>query len=157
MKIVFLDIDGVLNSEAHLEVNPPDKTLRMSDDEWWAEMLDPSAIERLNYLLERTEAVVVVSSSWRWARDNEQLLRVLRSKGFTGKIVDSTPQKNEKNRGREIKNWLDSYDGVLESYAILDDDGDMEPLRRRHVLTDPQVGLQDADVKKAIKLLRRLV
>jgi hypothetical protein len=69
LKIIFLDIDGVLNSNdwyVRREFEFPDeagKTNPFYDS--WGDMFDPIAVENLRKLIERTGAKIVVSSCWR--------------------------------------------------------------------------------------------
>ena len=61
MKIVFLDIDGVLNNE---------KTIITTSTGY--DFIEDYKIQILKYLLNKTKAKVVLSSTWRLERDNPQ-------------------------------------------------------------------------------------
>lgn len=158
--IVFLDIDGVLNSSAFF-IQSPDH----EDTE--AGAIDPAAVRRLNRLLASTGAVVVVSSSWRYDRTVEDLQRLLEVRGFVGQVVDKTPDITEQSehgiflrcatRGQEIFAWLQfqRVPVAFGSMVILDDDTDIAPLSHRHVKTDIfGGGLLDVHVDRAIEMLK---
>jgi hypothetical protein len=153
MKIIFLDIDGVLNSGRWL-ASIPYKLLREQDThvDRWVHMLDPAAVRLLNQIVERTGASIVVSSSWRYALDFERLVRELRSGGVSGEIIGCTA-KCMGWRGHEIEEWLNSTHLSYESFVILDDDSDMEPLAHRLVQTTFSDGLQREHVERAVEML----
>lgn len=153
MKIVFLDIDGVLNSEDFTTANPPDHSIHMREDAWWQEMLDPQAVELLNRLLQSTNAKVVISSSWRHANDADDMQRILDGVGFSGEVIGMTPKRGGECRGDRIKLWLDSTHHEIESFVILDDDDDMGGFDKRLVLTDHVHGLRPEDCRAAEQLL----
>lgn len=149
IKIVFLDIDGVLNSHNYFLSRPSPKDYDHSS------MLDPVAMQRLNRLLKATDAVVVISSSWRNGHNVEQLDDLLRSRGFAGRIIGMTATDSDvPTRGGEIQAWL-SLHPTVESFVILDDDRDSENLSNRWVQTTFMNGLQDNHVDKAIELLQQ--
>jgi hypothetical protein len=84
MGVLFLDIDGVLNSTAY----------------WWREgqdvpmgqagAIDPAAVARLNRIIEATGAVVVLSSSWR-RQGVRRVEAMLRTRGFAWSLLAATP------------------------------------------------------------------
>lgn len=148
--IVFLDIDGVLNSQAWLDgLNRRVEIVGVWDEEW-AEQLDPACVERLSRIVAATGAAVVVSSSWREVMPVSQVAVHLRTRGFTGDVIDRTPTTGY--RGEEIRAWLSTH-AMVDRYVVLDDDpraGGPD----RHVKTMWAVGLTDADVERAISILR---
>jgi len=159
MKILFLDIDGVLNSEALFRRRPPDARLEMNEDKWWAEMLDPDAIQRLNRILAETGAKVVVSSTWRFALGPDDLQRILGSRGFVGEIIGATPRRLTKRgdrRGDEIAAWLSDAACDVEAFVILDDDSDMGALLPKLIKTTWKAGLQDEHVTAARAMMGEL-
>jgi hypothetical protein len=155
MKILFLDIDGVLNSwrwykSLALKGRQPSM---MPDDQ-----IDPKAVTRLNKVIERTGAKVVVSSTWRLMRTVTELQQVLNRFGFVGEVVGKTPRLhrdgdgNQLYRGHEIQQWLDENPGV-ELFAIVDDDSDMAHLMDRLVRTDMKKGLTPVHVEQLVTML----
>ena len=167
MKIIFLDIDGVLNSKHWWEIRPKSKGYQ-NEEAHALRNLDPEAIKRLNTLLDRSGAVCVLSSTWRTMYTLSKMQRLLEEKGFTGQLFASTPshasrpsRKDEQGeviyerRGIEIQTWLDMLGPrhQPDSFVILDDDGDMAHLMPRLVQTHFDDGLTEVHVEKAMELL----
>lgn len=161
-RIVFLDFDGVINSDSFqqwLKAEPPHRRpgYMVVDDEYAAHLdpnaLDREAIERLNRLLLEGQASVVISSTWRLDMKLGELKALLRKYGFLGKIIGKTPYLGAEPRGHEIHKWLKSYKHPVESFVIVDDDNDMEPWHERLVQTSWGHGLLDDHVAAAIAIL----
>lgn len=155
-RILFLDIDGVLNSHAYWHRRPVIFRDRMHD-------LDREAVARLNTVLDRTGAVVVVSSTWRIIHNRLELQDMLTQYGFTGRVLGCTTKKHME-RGLQIQQWLDdqarraehSPRHTVQSFAIVDDDADMAHLMPHLVLTHLQGddgGLQDHHVERLVAML----
>ena len=176
MKVLFLDIDGVLNSENWFAyriycvknnmvnilmnfVDTDDRNIKHK-----LTMLDDRAIANLNRIIEETGCKVVLSSSWRSSIESENIFTqdLLKLKGFKYEFYDVTPRlwfsDFSIRRGEEIKFWLDkeSEKHEIESFVILDDDSDMLPEQMNNFIhVDGQVGLTDRDVLTAIEILNR--
>mgnify|MGYP003393400355 CR=1 FL=1 len=122
MKVIFLDFDGVLNSEMFfvgLDRKNCEKAFPESE-------LSEELISNLNFIIEETGANVVVSSTWRHGRSVAELQRLLETAGFKGKVIDKTPDFLHNTtipRGIEIEGWLKK--NSVESFVIIDDDDDM--------------------------------
>jgi hypothetical protein len=159
--ILFLDFDGVLNSAAFFR-SPESK-----DGE--AGALDPKAVARLNTIIAKTGAKVVVSSSWRYGRSVAELQAILDERGFVGEVIDKTADAIHMDaadpkesgfyrayaRGDEIREWLDRHPEV-KSFVALDDDWEMDAVKENHVKTNTFVGgLLDHHVEEAIRILER--
>lgn len=149
VKVVFLDFDGVLNSESFVRDYYRKSFLQREPAE-----IDPVAVARLNRILEATGAVVCISSSWRLLHKTEELVDFLKGTGFTGKVIGITPRLDAP-RGMEIQEWMDTAPGYreIESFVILDDDADMAHLGHRLVQTDFAGGLEDHHIERAIRML----
>ena len=160
MKILFLDIDGVLNSTRYWDDR--NRNLPLGK----AGALDPVAVERLNAIVDATGCLVVLSSSWRGKGASPSVQGMLRERGFRHLISDSTPyfaatDPKRCERWREIHCWLDVYflpqdDSV---FVVLDDDLDAwnrdshwAPFGR-FVNTNYLVGLQQDGVDLAVAWL----
>lgn len=141
MKVIFLDIDGVLNSVEWLNRYPE---VRLRDQ------VDPEAVAVLNNIIDKTGAKVVISSSWRIFHSLNFIKQVLENSGFRGEIVGKTPGGGGV-RGPQIQEWLDN--NPVESFVILDDSADMEHLLPKLVRTDCQYGLQEKHVEEALSHL----
>lgn len=137
--VLFLDIDGVLNSKKTLGV--------------YGEHLSSPMVRSCNKIVKLTACDVVISSSWRVLYDIPTLQAMLFNQGFTWahKIVgrtDDLPQK----RGYEIQKYLDEHD--YSCYCILDDETDMlDHQKPFFIRTNWDIGLTDEDAENAIKLL----
>ena len=145
MKVIFLDIDGVLNSWAWT-----DKEGERESFPGWNKV-DPEACARLNRIVEATGAKVVISSTWRKALRLSEIRGVLAKCGAKVDVIGATPVL-WKPRGLEIQSWLDGPDDV-EAFVILDDDADMEHLVGKLVQTSCATGLMDEHVDRAIAVL----
>ena len=174
MKVLFLDIDGVLNSQNWFgyrlycsKNNIYDRILNFTDinDEYInhkLSMIDDRAIVNLNRIIEETGCKVVLSSSWKSSRKsvNDLTQYILKIKGFKYELYGVTPRlwRDEfgTQRGEEIQMWMDkeSEKNKIESFVILDDDSDILPEQMKNFIhIDGQVGLIDKDVVTAIKIL----
>ena len=183
MKVLFLDIDGVLNSENwfgyvqycinndmynrvlnFVDIDNEHKYKYIDDErtEYKLNMIDDRAIANLNRIVEETGCKVVLSSSWRSSRESDNAFTeyILKLKGFKYELYGVTPRIWVKEfgtqRGEEIQLWMnkESEKNEIESYVILDDDSDMLPEQMSNfILVDRQVGLIDKDVFTAIEIL----
>jgi hypothetical protein len=146
MKVIFLDIDGVLNSERFF------LSQKAKEDFVIVDHLDPAAVRLLDQLVGATGAQIVVSSTWRlsWTLDAIEALLVERGLR-SGRIVDKTVDLRGRARGLEIALWVDTH--RPERFVILDDDSDMAHLGHRLVQTSFGEGLSLAHVDRAISLL----
>jgi hypothetical protein len=147
MKVIFLDIDGVLNNLESLR--SPRVKVRSSKHSYSA--AHPSCVEALNRITSATNARIVISSTWRGI-GLVVLFEIFRQWGITGKTIGYTPLWGYgSERGAEIQEWLNAH--KVKSFVILDDGDDMGHLRHRLVQTDYQVGLTAADADRAIAML----
>jgi len=117
--IVFLDIDGVLNS-VDFAINRKEKTGHRHIDQ-----IDERAVGFLNEIADWN---FVLSSSWRKFVPLEKMNEILKNKGFNGQILDKTPVLDHPNlRGNEIYSWIHSHvmnGSDFDNYVIFDDDSD---------------------------------
>ena len=140
-RIVFLDFDGVLNSE---------QSVRLSSTRY---RFASSNVAALNEVLLQTEARLVITSSWREGLSLREIIGYLERDGvLAGRVVGKT-RFLEKERGLEIDAWLRSVPYALSSFVILDDRDDMAMHRERLVQVNPQVGLSLTQAHRAIELL----
>jgi Swiss Army Knife RNA repair-like protein len=106
MKVIFLDIDGVLNSTA--TPNPRK----------FPYVVDEKLLKHLLFILEQTGAQVVLSSTWRYDPVGR-----LAAKHAGIPFVDVTPDMPGAPRCGEIEAWLDAHPDV-ERHVVIDDDND---------------------------------
>lgn len=116
MKVIFLDIDGVLNHS-----RTPERFEGMLG-------IDRILLARFKKVVRITGANVVLSSPWRkWttgiAHIEEQGIPLI---GHTPWFASTDSEDLKTGRGQEIRKWLSLHPEVTE-YAIVDDDSDMLP------------------------------
>jgi len=119
MRLLFLDIDGVLNSREVFE-----KRYKEGRDTCW--VISEEMVEVLNRIVESTGCKVVVSSSWRLGNTVEFLNATLKEHGARFEILDVTPRcivHFDEIRGDEISESMKKYGVNKDSILILDDDG----------------------------------
>jgi len=148
LKIIFLDIDGVLVIPQSFIDRPKGQR----------EKGHPSCIEALNRITVATGAKIVVSSCWRLGTPGIELRELLASWGVTGKVIGKTPvhkitQSTTEfpRRESEIKEWLDG-DRDVDAFVILDDDNDVG-YPCEHVRTNFEEGLTLPLADEAIRIL----
>ncbi|APD06606.1 hypothetical protein UJ101_01077 [Flavobacteriaceae bacterium UJ101] len=162
MKVIFLDIDGVLNnlnwfkSEKYREFEIGDSRANF----------DPTAIELLNKLIQKTDAHIVISSAWRTLYSIKDLEALFIQVGFKGKIIGKTDalqdpsSNNPAPRGYEILQWVKNYQSKRKKplqYVILDDYNDFLESQKRHTfITDPKIGLTSWLTDQMINFLNNI-
>lgn len=128
-KVIFLDIDGVLNSVdsmvAFFKWMPKGTRIQMED------RLDSVSIGLLRRVCIKTDAKIVISSTWRMGRTIEDFVDIFARHGWDNfPIIGMTPigckiaEITFRTRGHEIQDWLTHHPEVTE-YIIIDDDSDM--------------------------------
>jgi hypothetical protein len=148
VRVLFLDIDGVLNAGAFCA------TAESSS-------LEADAVQHLNRILEATGAKLVLSSSWRYlilggSMTVQGFEYLLRTHGVVkGCLLDHTcADEATAGRGRQILRWLDEH-GPVEAWAVVDDLAieDLGEQRWRHVRTDARAGLSATDAEALVRIL----
>lgn len=142
-KVIFLDIDGVLTSDAFTQRCVKEKRARPQYDMDW---LDPKCLVALKAITDTTGAVIVVSSSWR-ELGRETLFRLWELLGIPGELYGTTPDWILTKR-EAIEQWL--ADNHCDKYLIIDDTDLGLPNSYR---TSPATGLTAEDAMQVIKLL----
>lgn len=155
MKIIFLDIDGVLNSRQFLENRTEEIKIDHVPD-FMANMLDRRALDHLKTIVEETGSKIVISSTWRIGRKPEWFIRVFEHiSDFKFPIIGTTPLLDDKIRGEEIKHWLENSSDV-ERFVIVDDDSDfLEEQKQFFVQTSFKTGLTSKERDAIIELLNK--
>lgn len=159
-KILFLDIDGVLNPQWWERKKPSDK---------YGVPFDPKTVACLEKIIAETGANIVISSSWK-NMGLSVVQDMWRERGLPGMVIDVTPDYlieslscSELNnddalyeRGFEIKGWLSLHNDEISHYVIVDDMDDILPeQQQRFVHTDPNTGMSEDDAEKAIAILNK--
>lgn len=151
MKVIFLDIDGVLNN-AETNSRTPSGFLGISY----------SLVNNLAAIVCATDARIVLTSTWKkhWEADKTDigvdgayLDKRLREYGL--RIIDKTDD-HLSDRGAGIKKWMEGK--LIDSWVVLDDDiffdYDLDIINHL-VLTDSAIGLTDKDARLAIRILNK--
>jgi HAD domain in Swiss Army Knife RNA repair proteins len=110
--IIFLDVDGVLNSSLYYEELRENDILEKTLESDVGN-ISRKSLQLVNDLCIKTDAIVVISSVWRISRTITELRKLFKKCGATFQIVGKTP-----NIG-----WARGVEFIR--YAIIDDDSDM--------------------------------
>ena len=152
MKVIFLDVDGVLNF-AGSEARAPGGFLGIAE----------KCVKNLKQIVISTGAYIVLTSTWKeeWEKEEDNcapmgayLVRKLKRHGLH--IIDKTID-NTFDRGKGITDWLKRHDCV-EAWVVLDDDifEDYEQYNIMPHLVKTKfgvAGLEEEHVEKAIQIL----
>ena len=170
-KVIFLDIDGVLNSCFWNDTHQKE----ISD----GTLIDVEKIRLLGELVASTGAHIILHSGWRFWFENrleggldgsliplrkeaEKLTALLDGEGlklsgvtpdFTTEEIRST-KKFSLVKGKEILAWLSTHPKV-EKWVVLDDlELHEDTVRMHQIKTDPCVGLTLENIQQAKEILR---
>lgn len=153
INIIFLDVDGVLNSIRNL-IKVYEQTHKQHSG--YNYPFDENCLENLCSLVEKTNSKIVITSTW---RRHEKGLKVLLDKleefNLSDKVIGYTPVLN-KTRGEEIKKFLDTLN-YKPNFIIIDDDCDMGELLPFLINTNGYYGLTTQDTDKGIKMLSKVL
>ena len=134
------------------------------------EHIDLEKVKLLSHIVSKSEAKIILHSGWRfWFDENLKPLRKeaeylesvlegqgLRIAGFTPDLTTEEIRKTKKFskvKAEEILAWINAH-GDVESWVVLEDlDLHNEEVQKHQVKTDPEIGLTEDDVTKAVKLL----
>ena len=106
MKTIFLDIDGVLvleDSEESHDDNPPP--------------FDKDCVRIFNEILQETNGIIVLSSTWKKVWDLKRLDFIFKFNGVIKSPLDITEDFN--NREKEITDYVQRK--AVNDFVILDD------------------------------------
>lgn len=136
MKLIFLDIDGVLNKKAN---QLPDVCV-----------IEENPLSLISDLIRKSGAEVILTSSWRLATD-EPWREPLLCGGIS--VAGQTARLNGNNRRREIELYLESH-APVEAFVILDDQaGRWGKLKHNCAHVNAKVGLTEANIAQALNIL----
>lgn len=150
-KVIFLDIDGVLNC-----ISTKARCQGYIG-------IDDLKVKLLKQIIDNTNAKIVLTSTWKteWNKNLEEC-------DYSGKYLNNKLKKqklwildktedNGKNRGKGIYDWIKKYN--VDNWLVLDDeifkDYDEEIIRHwiKTDFYDNNGGLQKNHIEKAIKIL----
>ena len=161
-KVIFLDIDGVLNSNFW----NTDHQREISDGKY----IDIEKVKLLSELVNRSGALIILHSGWRFwfgadlkplRPEAEYLTSLLEKEGMAvaGMTPDLTTEEIRKTKrfskvkADEILKWLEDHPET-EKWVVLDDlELHNDDIAKFQVMTDPEQGLTESDVEKAMGIL----
>lgn len=163
MKLLFLDIDGVLNSEEYAiwctENDEGKEYIKNGGDIF----IDKKAVFRIKELCEKYNVRLVISSSWRTftvEATKHEFERYKDLKCLNKYIVGITPNYinlDDIPRGKEIDDFLTivlDKSAQTYNYCIIDDDKDMlDKQMKNFVHIDNYTGITDNDIEKIKQIL----
>ena len=149
-KIIFLDFDGVLNTEHYQGL------LQYQGKPWQDEygaFFDPKAVKQLKKIIDATDADIVVESSWKYL-GLDAMKELWEVRNLPGTIIDITPSLLGKNKGVEIASWLSKYAKQDIRYVIIDDEYVILDSQLPHfILTNPYEGITEEQAERTISIL----
>lgn len=156
MKVVFLDVDGVLNyGEYMTEIKGSRKNMSEAQ-----KMVDMRCLRNLRRIVDETGARIVVTSSVRKGPDFNEFKEYIAHEGI--KVHDVTLDFGDSgiHRGEEIREWLRKHEEELEEFVILDDDtfSDFKELEEYQIAPKfhGNRGIEEEHVQMAITRLGRI-
>lgn len=163
MNVIFLDIDGVLNTPRFQEIQIKNCECDGYESQF---NFDPICMRNLKEIVDKTDSYIVISSTWRYDyshsenRYMKEIINNLNLYGIKDRIIGITPDLRDKYnsmliRGHEIKLWLEenSEKFNVERFVIIDDDNDMFDLIDNLAECDYQDGLVDEVKNIALRIL----
>ena len=152
MKVIFLDIDGVLNCAGYRQE-------KMKEGHF-SVVIQPEHLNRLKKIVESTDASIVLISSWRkfWQREGnidsagKEIEQAFARTGLF--VADKTPVLQDGSRSHEVELWLRNRPYV-EQFVILDDNDFYwsKKLRKHWVKCPGDTGLTDQLVETSVEVL----
>ena len=172
-RYVFIDFDGVLNTERH-HSELVSSGQKCSDQ--YGPLFDPVAVGNLKRIVDETEAEIVIISSWK-LEGVERMIDIWKVRRMPGVLAGCTPDyisgmdllnvnledpaafANLAGKGNEVKQWLKENspkkaDGYR--YVSVDDVSECLPEKMEHFIqVNRRVGITENDAEKAIMLLNK--
>lgn len=160
--VIFLDIDGVLNSNFWNDSHQKE----ISD----GKLIDIEKIRLLAKLVKNTNAKIILHSGWKFwfdsnlqptRKESENLSRLLQQEGLIidGMTPDFSTEEIRKSKkfslvkASEILVWLTKHKEI-DNWLVIDDlDLHNPEIESHQIKTDSSIGLTIEDIQKAEKLL----
>lgn len=167
MKVIFLNIDGVLNTGDNIKGlfelwksrNPgvgelsAEDAAKMKDGIYmdkYGELFDERSTRWLEYIIKRTEAHICIISNWRLDTDMKTLWA---DRKLAGEVIGGTPNINHQYPAQEIEKWLEDQKDIF-SYVIIDaSDNYPVTFKDRLVAVNNYFGLTFPAAEAAIRML----
>lgn len=153
MKVIFLDFDGVLNPLGNEDVRHKlwhlDNSIKSKDK--YGYFFDETCMMWLHYILLRTDAKMVVSSSWRWI-GLEAIQLMWSSRNYPQNVHDITRLSTFDKRSEDIDIYIKYH--KVDKYCIIDD---IDMFEKHHadklVITDSGIGIDRKSALMAVEIL----
>lgn len=164
-KIIFLDIDGVLNSTDYQNSNSClrrlecDRTglmfdsplLKQKTQDEYGNLFDPRCVNWLKTIINITGAKIVISSDWR-RNGLREMQNMWRHRELSGEIIGVTGVSE--SRGSEILEYIEN--NPVFNYCIIDDlNCSCSDLHNYWVQTESRLGLTSIEANLVVKILNR--
>lgn len=161
MNIIFLDIDGVLNTQNSINMQLSENKGRYNEDiSAFLYDFDQEAVGNLKDLIKDSNGKIVITSNWRL---NEVLMEELLDQFdkndisreiIIGQTPDLQSEVTDNLRANEIKEWLSAFQDEINSFVIIDDIDDMgEYTDTNLAICDKHDGFTGKVKKKAIEIM----
>lgn len=154
MKVIFLDVDGVINhSYYYFEIgNEEDKCYQY---------LSKELIENVKKIVDQTGAKIVLSSSWKSSVDDNLEPRsemgqyLVDALAKSGLFLYGKTETLGINRYQEIKVWIQNHPKTTQ-YVILDDsDYSWNDLSLNWIQCNARIGISESNVIESIRILNQ--
>lgn len=155
-KILFLDFDGVLNTEYY------QNHLLYQGKPWqdkYGAYFDPEAVAQLKRIIDATNADIVIESSWKHL-GLEAMQEMWGARQMPGRVIDTTLSHSVSLgvcKGVEIASWLSHHATPETRYVIIDDEYViLESQLPFFILTNPYDGITNGVSDKTISILNSI-
>ena len=138
MKLLFLDIDGVMTNDDTI-INPNHIC-----------SFSKSCVEVLNQILQTHHVKIILTSSWRTVYDQETIHHMFTENGVIQTPAGQTPSISTLRRGLEIKKYLEKR---TPTHFVILDDMEITGFPKNYVLIDPATGLTTEHIPMINKIL----
>ena len=151
MKIIFLDFDGVLNSERYIRNYMGGSVI----------MLDPLCMTLMRDVVKASGAKIVLTTSWRnhWSKNENEINEIGKEiNDIFGKygleVFDKTPHMGYNQREQEIETWLSEHPDV-QNFVVFDDKTLESDIIEGHFVKTAGFfgGICEHDVREAFTIL----
>lgn len=157
MRVIFLDIDGVLATHKEYMMNRTKFRTKNPD----AERLripypfNPGCVKVFNEIIEEINPTIILSSDWRIHWDLDELNEIFKFNGVikspegrTGVSKKKLSSSLEDDRVWQIKNYLEGLNDVESWVAI--DDLNLSDLKPNFIQTNDFEGIKQLSIKKKV-------
>lgn len=138
MKLLFLDIDGVMTNDDRV----------INDRQIYS--FSKSCVDVLNQVLRTHDVKIILTSSWRTVFDAEKLNQMFTENGVIQTPAGQTPNISNLKRGLEIKKYLEKRNPT---HFVILDDMEITGFPRNFILIDPAKGLNEEHIPMINEIL----